>query len=196
MAFADQPETDTDLTKALEYADMAEKLGDESSLLYYAKALALQRLRRYKEAINEYQKGISVSPDANGPWIGMSQCFRALGQTKYAEESARIGERILNQKQRVGNLKHQIETSPDRLDLREQYASILMSNHQYLLAAEQFRYIAQHQQSSSAAWKKVTEAFDHAGRRDLSEMVRQHLKSGSPDSSPTPRAAAAHGDLR
>lgn len=179
MAFADQPQSPADLKKALEYAAEAEKLGDESSLLFYAKALALQRLGRYQEAIVAYQQGISVSPDANGPWIGLSQCFRALGQMKNAEDSARIGERILNQRQLIGNLQHQIQTSPERHDLREQYAGIMMSNHQYLLAAEQYRYIAQHQSDNPKAWYRVAKAFDLGGRKDLSAMVRQRLKGGS-----------------
>jgi tetratricopeptide (TPR) repeat protein len=180
MALADQPESNDDLTKSLQYADEAEKLGDHSSLLLYAKGLALQRLGRYKDAIPVFQDAISVSPNANGPWIGISQCYRGLGELKLAEEAASIGERILNQRQRIGNLERQIQTSPDRMDLREQYAAIMMSNHQYLLAAESYRYIAQHSPENPRLWLRVATAFELGGRPELARSFREQMAALSP----------------
>jgi Flp pilus assembly protein TadD len=180
MALADQPESNGDLTTALEYADEAEKLGDHSSMLLYAKGLALQRLGRYKDAIPVFRNAISVSPNANGPWIGISQCYRGLGEMKLAEEAASIGERILDQRQRLGNLERQIQTNPDRMDLREQYAAIMMNNHQYLLAAESYRYIAQHRSDKPQLWLRVAKAFELGGRPELARSFREQIQTLRP----------------
>ncbi|MGC8667058.1 MAG: tetratricopeptide repeat protein [Chthonomonadales bacterium] len=176
MAYADQPQSQDELNRALQCAAEAEKRGDQSSLLFYAKGLALQRLGRYKEAIGVYRQAVTVSPNANGPWIGLSQCYRALGRMDIAEEAARIGERLLTQRQKIGNLEHQIQSSPDRLDLREQYAGIMMANHQYLLAADQYRYIAQHEPGDPKAWLKVARAFELGGKPDLAKYLRAYVR--------------------
>lgn len=179
MAYADQPQSRDELNLALQCAAEAEKKGDQSSLLFYAKGLALQRLGRYKEAIEVYRQAVTVSPNANGPWIGLSQCYRALGRMDIAEEAARIGERLLTQRQKIGNLEHQIQSSPDRLDLREQYASIMMANHQYLLAADQYRYIAQHKPEDPRAWLEVARAFELGGKPDLAKYLRAYVREAT-----------------
>ncbi len=192
MAFADQPESQADLSKALDYAQTAAKLGDHSPLLLYATGLALQRLGRYREAIAIYRQAVAISPNANGAWIGLSQCFRALGNKKIAEAAAGIGERILTQRQRVGNLQRQIESNPHRMDLRQQYADLMMSNGQYLLAAGQYRYIAQHEPDNPGAWLRVAKAFDLGGKPELSREVRAYVESEIHRAGQNASSAASH----
>jgi Flp pilus assembly protein TadD len=172
MALADQPQSQTELQQALDYADQAEKLGSTDGLVYYARGLALQRLGRYKEAIASYRQNIEVSANANGAWIGISQCYRALGHTKLADEAAKTGERVLAQRQRLGNLRYQIKATPARIDLHEQYADAEMAAHEYLVAADQYRYVAQHSPDKPSEWLKAAHAMDLAGNKELAEYMR------------------------
>jgi tetratricopeptide (TPR) repeat protein len=185
MAYADIPVSDDDLPKALKYADEANKLGAKGTLTQYARSLALQRMGKYQEAIAGFRKVIAVSENANGPWIGIAQCYRALGKARQAEQAAAIGERIVTQAQHLGNLKYQIQTRPNRLDLREQYADLMMQNGQYLMAADQYRYVAIHTPEHPEMWLKAARAFDLGGEKDLADYVRPFAKTGHASKSAT-----------
>ncbi|HLJ55477.1 MAG TPA: tetratricopeptide repeat protein [Chthonomonadaceae bacterium] len=182
MAYADQPQSQDELKLALQYADKAEQLGSRSGLLYYARGLALQRLGRYDDAIASFKKVMLASDNANGAWIGLSQCYRAQGKTKLADEAAKTGERILAERQHILNLRHEIKVSPNRLDVRLQYGDALISNGQYLMAADQFRYVAIHSPDKPQLWLKAAHAFDLAGEKQLAAYVRG-LAAGKPGSS-------------
>jgi Flp pilus assembly protein TadD len=173
MAYADGPQSREELTQALNYAARAEQLGDHGSLLHYARGLALQRLGRYTEAITDFKYVLSISDNANGAWIGISQCYRALGNKKLADDAAKTGERVLAQRLHISNLKHQIALAPSRFDLREQYADSLFTNGQYLMAADQYRYVAIHNPEKPSVWLKSAHAFEMGGEKDLANYVRQ-----------------------
>jgi Flp pilus assembly protein TadD len=177
MAYADQPEGPDDLKKALEFAHQADLLKDGSSLLHYARGLALQRLGRYREAIQAFRIVTSRSATSNGAWIGMSQCYRALGRRKEADEAAVRGERILTTRQRIGGLQRQIRTNPDRLDLREEYAQLMMDNGNYLLAADQYRYVAAHRPDRPQEWLKVARALELGGKPDIGRYLRDYVRA-------------------
>src|SRR5581483_6852417 len=114
-----------------------------------------QRLGRYEEAIAGFKKVMAVSANANGAWVGISQCYRALGKKQQADDAAKMAERVLTSRQRIGNLQHEIQADPNRFDIREQYAETIMETGQYLLAAEQYRYIAVHNPDQPAWWLKA-----------------------------------------
>lgn len=175
-ACADQPEGPEDLQTALKYAAEARKLGDRSTMLFYSEGLALQRLERYREAIEAYRRCINQSLTATGAWIGISQCYRALGDREKAAKAARMGEKILNERQRLANIKHQIRSNPGRLDYREQYAEELLRRQNYLLAADQFRYIAQHRPEQPREWLKVARALEMGGEKQIAGYLRNYVR--------------------
>ncbi len=193
MAYADQPRSKDELTQAVEFANIAHDMGDNDGLVYYAQGLALQRLERYDQAIESFRKDIGVSANANGAWIGISQCYRALGKTKLADDAAKTGERILSQRQHISNLKYEIRNSPNRLDVREQYAEALLANKQYLVAAEQYRYVATHNPEKRSLWLKAAHAFDLGGEKRLANYVRPfaYEKPSVPPASETHRSSNA-----
>lgn len=180
MAYADRAESEEMLARALECAAEAERLGDQSSLLLYARGLALQRRRRYPEAIRSYERLISQSTSASGAWIGLSQCLRALGRPEEADRAARTGERILNDRQKVSHLRHQIRSNPANMDLRDEFARVLLEQKHYLLAADQLRYIAQHRPERPQEWLRVAKALELGGRKELAAYLRRYLKELSP----------------
>jgi tetratricopeptide (TPR) repeat protein len=102
MVYADQPQSQEELTQALEFAAEAKKQSDNNGMVDFARGLALQRLGRYQEAIVSYQHNILINANASGAWVGISQCYRALGMMKLADEAAKTGEKVLNHRQRVG----------------------------------------------------------------------------------------------
>ena len=173
MAFADQPHSPEELTQALQYAAEAEKRGEADGLVFYARGLALQRLGRYKEAIEVYRRVIDLSMNSNGAWMGISQCLRATGKIKMADEAAKIAERIVSQRQHINNLQYVIKATPGRLDARKEYADLLMTTNQYYPAAEQYRYIAEHGPSKAAMWLRAAHALDLAGDKQSAEEARR-----------------------
>lgn len=181
MAFADQPRSQDELSQALVYADKAIKLGNRSSLVYYAQGLALQRLGRYDEALSTFRTVIATSENANGAWTGISQCYRAQGKTQLADEAAKTAERVLSERQHISNLKHEILLAPNNMDLRIQYGDALSSNGQYLLAANEYRYAAMHSPNKPGLWLKTADAFEKGGETNLADYVRQfaHAKPGT-----------------
>ncbi len=179
MAYADQPRSQDELRKALEFAASAESKGQSDGLVEYARGLALQRLNRYDEAIDAYKRVIQLSLNANGAWMGISQCYRATGQPKLADAAAKIGERVVSQRQHVNNLRYVIRASPDRIDLRKEFAELMMSTQQYDAAAEQYRYIAEHTPNSTSSWLSLAHALDLEGKKDLADQARQRAREGS-----------------
>jgi tetratricopeptide (TPR) repeat protein len=172
MAFADQPKGNGDLEKAVEYAKQAVATGYSDTSVYYAWGLALQRLGKFQDAIPMFQRDAAASTAANNAWIGISQCYRALGKTDLAESAALKAQHILTSRQRRSMLEHQIRTDPERLDLREQYANLMMENGNYLLAADQYRYVAQHSPDSRERWNRVVNALELGGRKDVAAHVK------------------------
>lgn len=173
MVYADHPIDQKELTQALIYAAEARKLDPTDGMVEFARGLALQRLGRYDEAIVSYRENIRDSANASGAWVGISQCYRIQGKIQLADKAAKTGELVLNHRQRLGNLKHQVESTPNKLDIREQYAEMLMSDSQYNMAAEQYRYVAMHSPEHPAKWLKAAKAFDLAGNKELADYVRQ-----------------------
>ncbi len=174
-ALADQPEDPHDLPRALAMAAQAEKDGEASSLLYYGWGLAHQRSEQYAEAVKKYQLAIKLNAGANGAYIGISQCLRALGRTKEADAAAQRGTQILSHRQQTGNILRQIRLYPNRTGLREKYAAILMDKGDYLIAADQYRYLAQHSPKKSRYWSLAADAFERGGKRDIAAYLRRHL---------------------
>jgi tetratricopeptide (TPR) repeat protein len=177
MACADQPKSDADLRQALDYAAEAEKLGDASALLYYGRGLALQRLALYEEAVKSFRAVIDRTLTSHGAWIGIAQCYRALGKRELSDKAAEMGERVLNERQRVGNLRHQIRANPERFELREQYAAELMKRGEFLPAAEEYRYVAQHRPDHPREWLKAADAFERGGEAEIARYLRDFVRA-------------------
>ncbi len=171
LALADQPRDAADLDRALEFAETAVANGATGSMAPYAWGLALQRSGQYEEAIRQFKKTLEINEGANGAWIGLSQCYRALGQHEIADKAAERATLVLTQRQRAGNLVRQIRFHPDRLDLRQEYAELLMEKGDYLAAADQFRYIAQHGKGEADDWRRAARAFERGGKPDLAKYL-------------------------
>lgn len=184
MVYADQPDSPAALEKAIKAADEAKKLGNDGSLTNYARGLAEQRLGRYEAALKTYQKVVRQSVTSNGAWVGMSQCYRALGKRKEANAAAMMGEKILNERQRVANMQHQIRANPSRLEYRERYAKELMARQNYLMAADQYRYIAQHRPDQPKEWLRVAEAMEKGGKADIARYLRDYVSGALKGSAP------------
>lgn len=174
LALADQPRDPSDLTRALEFAETAVANGATGSMAPYAWGLALQRSGRYQEAVRRFKQTLEINEGANGAWIGLSQCYRALGQHEIADKAAERATLVLTQRQRAGNLVRQIRFHPDRLDLRQEYAELLMQKGDYLAAADQFRYIAQHGKGEAGDWLKAARAFELGGKPDLAKYLQSY----------------------
>ena len=52
----------------------------ESAKLYNSLAVALQKLRRYAEAIDAYQRAVQLDPDYVSPHLNLAMCLLSLGQ--------------------------------------------------------------------------------------------------------------------
>lgn len=181
MAYADAPEQPGDLEEALRYADRAEAQGDHSTLVHYARGVANQRLARYPDAIRAFHQVLDTDRTASGAWIGLSQCYRALGQPDKADGLAQTGEKVLAERQRTARIARAIQSSPERLDLRAQYARALMSQHKYLEAASELRYIAQHRPSEPRAWIPVADAMEKGGQKEMARYLREYVASAERD---------------
>jgi Flp pilus assembly protein TadD len=189
MAYADAPEQPGDLEQALQYSEEAERLGPPTPFLLYARGLAQQRLNRFQDAINTFRKVADMDRSANGAWIGLSQCYRALGDQKKADEFADIGEKMLKERQRANNLERSIEADPNRLDLRRQYAELLMNQHRYTEAAGEYSFIAEKQHDDPQEWLKAAAAHERGGNKDMAEYIRDLVRTGK-HHSPPPASAS------
>jgi len=118
-----------------------------------------------------------LSLNANGAWIGISQCYRATGRAKLADAAAQIGERVVSQRQHVNNLQYVIRASPDRLDLREEYGALMVSTQQYDAAAVQYQYIAEHSPNKPACWLKLAHVLDLAGKKNPADQARKNASA-------------------
>lgn len=190
MAYADAPEQPGDLEKALEYANEAERLGPPTTFLLYARGLAQQRLGRYAEAIKTFGTVANMDRTANGAWIGLSQCYRALGNQNKADEYADIGEKMLKERQYTSNLVRSIEADPNRLDLRNKYAELLMNQHRYQEAASEYSFIAEKRHDRPEDWLKAANAHERAGNHALAEYVRNYLRERK-QAPPSPTTVAS-----
>ena len=91
------------LINARKYGDavtaLTEAVKDDPSLAvaWIARGSAYVGVRRYHEAIQDYQKGHQLAPQMAAPLFGLGEAHRALGQnadaakyyTQYAESHAR-----------------------------------------------------------------------------------------------------------
>ena len=109
----------------------------------------------------------------------MAQCYRALGKRKQADEAALMGERILNERQKLSSLQHQIRSNPNRLDFRENYAKALMEQQKYLMAADQYRYIAQHRPNQPKEWLPMADALEKGGEVEMSRYLRDYVRDAA-----------------
>jgi tetratricopeptide (TPR) repeat protein len=181
MSFADAPEQPGDLEQALKYADQAEERGDHGTLTLYARGLANQRLNRFPEAIRAYEAVLAQDRTASGAWLGLSQSFRAEGNAKKADELAEMGEKVLAERQRTIRMARDVQNDPDRLDLRERYAKVLLSQNKFLEAANELRFVAKHRPGDPGIWRQVANAMDKGGSHDMAKYLRDYAAQAERD---------------
>jgi serine/threonine protein kinase len=93
IAYMDWGDYARDLKKyeeGVHYADLGLKIDSRYYRLWANRGVCLEKLRRYREAIDSFKKARSINLRAQQAIVGLYRCYKELGEDRKAEEYLRL----------------------------------------------------------------------------------------------------------
>ena len=97
IAYSDWGDSSRDPAKyeqAIRYADMGLKIDSKYYRTWISKGQCQLKLKRYSDAINSFNQAVNINPRAQPAFIGLWQCYEAMGDTEKANKYARMAIQI------------------------------------------------------------------------------------------------------